>query len=719
MKNTSKLRSNAPAEAKGRNQLLKFGRNESCPCGSGKKFKHCCEARLATLFPPGGAAANSQVNVPALMQSATQHHNAGLLHEAERLYKQILQVQPHHPDALHLIGLLAAQTGRLEEAIVLASAAIALHPAAPDYFNTLAAALIAKGRFERAEALLRHALILDPGHVHTRYNLGNIQQQRGRMAEALAYYEQVVKVAPAAGVYNNMANCHLAVGQLEEAVACARHALSLDASFAPAWINLGAALQDSKRLCQAVEAYNKALEINNLYAPTWLNLAGALKDLGRVPEALDGYRRAVALAPDFMLNWQSYLLTLNYAAGTRPHAIYQAHQEFAQRFESPLNALLKPHVNDPVPERRLKVGYVSGDFRKHAVTYFLEPVLANHDSARFEVFLYSNNLMEDAVTVRLKGLAPHWLNITNLSDEAAAERIRQDGVDILVDLAGHSAGNRVLLFARKPAPVQVNWLGYLCTTGLRAMDYRISDNWADPPGMTEDQYTERLLRLPDAFVCYAPAAAPPTGSLPALSAGYVTFASFNNLAKLTDEVIALWSRVLQAVPGARLLLKAGGLSEACGRERVVEAFASHGIPEARLELVAWDASYEEHIARFSQADIALDTFPCNGGTTSFDSLWMGLPVISLAGDRFLSRMGVSMLNNLELQELIAADTDEYVQIAASLARDLGRLAALRAGLRARMAGSPLTNAVRFTRHLEEAYRTIWRTWCSGSQEGCS
>jgi len=317
--------------------------------------------------------------------------------------------------------------------------------------------------------------------------------------------------------------------------------------------------------------------------------------------------------------------------------------------------------------------------------------------------------------VRLKSLVEHWHDISAIDDASLAEQIREDGIDILVDLAGHTAGGRLQTFARKPAPVQVAWLGYPCTTGLAAMDYRITDAYADPAGVSEAHYSETLFRLPDTFDCYGPPRdAPEVGYLPAIAQGHVTFGSFNNLAKLSAEVRALWARLLLAVPGSRLLLKSVPLADAAARQRLIGDFAAHGVGEERLILAAAEATHFSHLKRYHEVDIGLDPFPYNGVTTSFEAMWMGVPVVTLAGSGFISRMGVTMLTNLGMTELIADTPQGYVETAARLAGDIDRLAALRAGLRDRMAKSPLTDARRFTLNLESAYRQMWAEWCSGS-----
>lgn len=359
------------------------------------------------------------------------------------------------------------------------------------------------------------------------------------------------------------------------------------------------------------------------------------------------------------------------------------------------------------------MGYVSPDFHAHSVAYFIEPVLARHDPAAVETYCYAEVAQPDAFTEHMKTLAAHWRGTFGRSDDEVADMIRNDAIDILIDLAGHTAHNRLAVFARRPAPVQVTYLGYPNTAGLPQMDYRLTDAAADPPGQ-EVYYTESLVRLPQGFLCYAPPhESPAVGPLPAATGGCITFGSFNALPKMNNEVIALWARVLQSVPGARLILKNKSLQDA----KTCERYRQHFHPPERIELLGWLDDPADHLSIYHRVDIALDTFPYNGTTTTCEALWMGVPVITLAGERHAGRVGLSLLTQLGLTELIAKTPDEYVRLAVALAGNRERLAALRAGLRERMRRSPLCDAQSFTRDLEAAYREMWHKWCEGRKAG--
>jgi predicted O-linked N-acetylglucosamine transferase (SPINDLY family) len=370
------------------------------------------------------------------------------------------------------------------------------------------------------------------------------------------------------------------------------------------------------------------------------------------------------------------------------------------------------YINDRTDGRRLKVGYVSPDFRQHSVAYFLEPLLRSHDRKVIEVFCYAEVGWPDTVTERFKQLADHWVTTVGMSDDATAERIRRDGIDILVDLAGHTSKNRLPVFARKPAPVQVTWLGYPNTTGLTAIDYRFVDAVTDPEGETEALASETLVRLPGGFLCYGgPDDAPAPGPVPSLTTGTVTFGSFNNPAKLSAATLDAWADVLARLPQARLLLKGKPFADPATRALYLDRLAKRGVAVERIELVAW-LPEEGHLALYNRIDIALDPFPYNGTTTTCEALWMGVPVITLRGDRHASRVGASLLTQTRLTDLIADSVEAYVETAVALAGDPARLSELRQSLRPRMAASPLCDAPAFADKIEHAYRTIWQRWCA-------
>jgi predicted O-linked N-acetylglucosamine transferase (SPINDLY family) len=401
------------------------------------------------------------------------------------------------------------------------------------------------------------------------------------------------------------------------------------------------------------------------------------------------------------------LFSMNYSAHWTPREIFDAHLESARRFP--------PASRPPIPAahrrpgHRLRIGYLSGDLCRHPVACFVEPILVHRDRARFEIFCYHTGADEDEVSARLKALADHWRSVGSLTEDALEETLRADRLDLLVELSGYTDGHRLGVVARRVAPVQVSYIGYPNTTGLAAVDYRITDARADPPGAADELHTERLVRLPESFLCYAP---PFTGAVtvvpPLRERGCVTFASFNNLAKLSQPLVDLWARVLGAAPGSRLYVKTKGLQDPGLQAQLLDRFRSAGIGSERIVLSPPQNSMEEHFGSYAAVDIALDTFPYHGTTTTMDALWMGVPVVTLAGDRHAARVSVSILSAIGLEDLIARSPDEYVDIARRLAHDPARLQALRGSLRERLARSTLLDGARFARQLEQAYAQMWQ-----------
>jgi predicted O-linked N-acetylglucosamine transferase (SPINDLY family) len=438
-------------------------------------------------------------------------------------------------------------------------------------------------------------------------------------------------------------------------------------------------------------------------------MGGALKEQGRLHEALACYRRALELKPDDVEAHSNLLYTLQYCTGATPAALAEAHAVYDRRHAAPLSGAFAQHDNVRDRHGRLRLGFVSPDLGRHPVGYFLVRVLENLGREPHETICYSDRIVKDGLTRRLQAAATQWRDVIGMRDQRLAEQIRADRIDILFDLTGHTARNRLPVFARKPAPIQITWIGYEGTTGLAAMDYLLADRHVVPEG-TEHFYRERVLRMPEGYLCYDPPdAAPPVGPLPSLTKGHTTFGSFNNPAKITPEVVAVWAEILHRTPTARLLLKYRGLGDATAKRRYLDLFASRDVAPQRLELSPW-SSYAEYLATYHQVDVALDPFPFSGSVTTCEALWMGVPVITCPGETFASRHSLSHLSNVGLTELIARDLDEYVELAASLAGDLSRLAVLRAGLRERMAASPLCDGKRFASNVLAILHGVWKSW---------
>lgn len=545
--------------------------------------------------------------------------------------------------------------------------------------------------------------------------LGTIRWQLGDLQQAETHFRCALDIDKTHHEVNfQLGSVLLAQGQREQAIEYIGHALRIKPDFFEALLTLGNALAWSGMLQAAIESYQKALRLNPNQPVLYTNLGNVYADQGLLDQAIANWRQALMLKPDMASTHSNILLCLNYRSEYDPHELYQEHLTWAHRHGKASNQH-KAHANSADPERRLRIAYVTPDLREHSVAYFIEPILAHHDPDHYEVYCYSAVANPDATTIRLLPLIKHYRSTAAMTDAQLAAQIRQDGIDILVDLAGHTAGNRLTLFSHKPAPRQVSYLGYPNTTGLSAMDYRLTDAWADPPGLTEDYYTESLWRLENGFLCYAPPVdAPPVGAAPVDKTGHITFGAFNYIAKTTAEVIQTWSEILKRVPDSKLIMKNKSLTDSATRTHYLALFESNGISSERVEMIGLTPSKAEHLAVYQRVDIALDTFPYHGTTTTCDTLWMGVPVLTLAGSNHASRVGVSLLSQLDLEQFIAESPEEYINLAVSLANEPAQLSEVRGRLRERMQASSLCDALSFTRRLEQAYRDMWHHWCAGA-----
>ncbi len=653
----------------------------------------------------------------SLLQSAMSLHQAGMLAEAVGGYREVLRFQPEHPVALCYLGVGMGQMGRFEDALRYLAQAEALAPDFVDVHINLGKALEELGRFEAAAASYRHALKLEPGIPEIHFNLGKVLHDLGRLDEAEVCYRKVLQARPAhVQAWLNLGIVLKDQGRAEAAVASYRKALALSPDLAEAHNNLGNALRDLGRFDDAVICYRQALACSPDFHEAHNNLGLVEKDRGQLHDAVASFRRALELRPDDLDVLSNLLFAQNYLADLPPGHILEQARVFGRLVAAKARPL-GGWKTISLPNKRLRVGLVSGDLRQHAVASFLEGVLAALDVERVELYAYATHHQEDGVTARLKPRFARWAQVMGLSDAALARHIHADAVDILIDLAGHTAHNRLSMFAWKPAPVQVTWLGYLGTTGVSAMDYLLADALA-LPCEEEDLFVEKVWRLPETYICFSPPEldlAP--GAPPALSQGHVTFGSFNNLAKINEAVLACWCNILKAVPGSRLLLKAKQLSDGAARRDFLERFAGQGIAADRLELVHWAPSREAHLAIYRGVDIALDPFPYPGITTTMEGLWMGVPTLTLRGDRFIAHQGETILHNAGLGEWIARDLEDYVAKALAFAGDPLGLAKLRGRLREQLLASPLCDAPRFARNFETALRGMWTHWCA--QPGCT
>ncbi|HLW91917.1 MAG TPA: tetratricopeptide repeat protein [Roseiarcus sp.] len=621
-------------------------------------------------------------------------------------YRKALALKPSFADAHSNLGAALMLRGDLDGAVESYRRALDLKPDFPDALNNLGVALRDRGKLGEAKEAYQRALGVDPGFVLAHYNLANALREEGRLDEAIAAYRCALALRPdLVEAHNNLGNALKDQGKLAAAADAYRQAVALRPDFADAHNNLGNALRDQGNLSEAARSYERALALKPDFAEALNNRANILKDQGRLDEALALYKHALELEPDAAATHSNLLLSQHYLPRRSNAELFSAAREFDERFGQSAPKRAFSIVSSD--ERRLRIGYVSADFRTHPVGYFLARVLEAHDRHAFEIFCYANHVKSDAMTQRLATAAEHWRGISGAADVDAAAMIAGDAIDILVDLSGHTAGNRLPLFALRPAPVQVSWLGYFGTTGLGAMDYILMDRWAAPAGC-ESWYSETVLRLPYGRFCYAPPDyAPPVADPPALSTGYVAFGSFNNISKISDATIELWRDVLCAAPQSRLIVKWKALDDEETRRRLANAFAAAGVQKERLEFRGF-SPHAEMLAEYADIDIALDPFPFGGGLTSCEALWMGVPVVTLPGDRPASRQTIAFLNLLGLSECVATTPADYAARAAALAADPARLREIRRSLRARMAMSPLCDGPLFTRNLEAAFRQMWQ-----------
>jgi protein O-GlcNAc transferase len=647
---------------------------------------------------------------------AEAHNNLGLawrehgdLDEAAACYQRALRLKPGFAEAHNNLGNVFNDQDKPDEAAACYQRALQLKPDYADAHNNLGNVFKDQGKPDLAVACYQQALQLKPGFAEVHNNLGNVFMDRGKPDEAAACYQRALQLKPDyADAYNNLGNVFKDQEKPDEAAACYQRALQLKPDYALAHYNLGVLWHDRSNLDEAVACYREALKRDPAYAQAHNNLGNALKDQGNLDEAVASFRRALELKPDDHTAHSNLLYTLLYCPGYDGRAILEEHRLWSRRFADPLAHHIEPHPNDRSARRRLRIGYVSPDFCDHAQSFFMVPLLSAHDHENFEIFCFADVARPDGFTARLRSLADVWRDIAGLTDEQVARLVRQDRIDILVDLTMHMARNRLLVFARKPAPVQVSWLAYPGTSGLSTVDYRLTDPYIDPPGLHDHDYSEESIPLPDAFWCYDPLAGEPAASaLPALENGSITFGCLNNFCKVNDSVLKLWAQVLEAVDGSRLLLLAPPGSP---RRRTLDLLEYEGVGRDRVTFVARQPR-PQYLELHHRIDIGLDTFPYNGHTTSLDAFWLGVPVVTLVGPTPVARAGLSLLTNLGLPDLVARTPEQFVSIAVALANDLPRLCELRATLRDRMQASPLMDAPRFARMVEAAYRQMWRRWC--------
>jgi predicted O-linked N-acetylglucosamine transferase (SPINDLY family) len=605
--------------------------------------------------------------------------------------------------------------------------------------------LLNRNHLDEAMSELRLGLRENPNDSDIHLQIGTVHLRQDRPDLAVESLQRAIQIdSNFAAAYAILSVADRRLGKIDDAIAAAEKAIALNPDLKQAHTNLATALHSARKYERAAAAFELAIRLDpdnvstlNNYAnllaemdhpakaakfyraaliadPKRIeilsNLGNVLKSQSKIDQAIACYKQTLELQPHNASIHSNLLLTMNNLPRA-DNGLLAEHLEWARRHSG--NFVEKNFPNDRSLDRRLRIGYVSPDFRRHSVAFFLEPILSAHDHERFEIFCYSDVAAADGVTERLRQCADHWRDIVGLPPQRVKQIISEDRIDILVDLAGHTAFNRLLVFANRASPVQINYLGYPNTSGLATMDYRITDAQADPPGMTDAQHTEKLVRLPSGFLCYRAAeTAPPPRDFAAKNSSPITFGTFNNFAKVTPHMIGLWSKILLAVTDSKLLIKAKSLGEESVQKEMRGEFAKHGVDGQRIQLLPHEPSFRKHLATYHHVDIGLDTFPYHGTTTTCEAMWMGVPVITRAGRAHVSRVGVSLLHRVGLEELIAENDEQYVSIAVELARNVPRLRNISSTLRQRMQSSPLTNAENFVRELETAYRQMWKTWCA-------
>lgn len=607
------------------------------------------------------------------------------------------------------------ELGRLDEALCAYQAIVADYPEAPEAHYKLGALYGRREQAKLAETCYKTALSLLPNYPEANNNLGLIYMQRGDLNAAEVCYRTALAKRP------GFLNAHLNLGgllhdvsRLLEAEYCAKRAIEIAPDSSEGYARLGQAVRSHGRITESIAHFQRAVELDPGSVAALTDLGFCYWHVGRHHDAERVLKSAIALAPDSLPAWSNLLLVSNYTLGDREE-ILALHVAFGEVIRKKCGDLLPAvQMSRPDEGRRLRIGFLSGDFRRHSVAYFLKGALAHLDRAQFQLFAYYNFRTEDSVTWELKPLFHFWRSIYGLPDLETVDLIATDQIDILIDLSGVTAAARPLVLGRKPAPIQVHWMGYPNTTGLDCIDYRLTDSWADPPTESGEFYSEELWRLPHSFLCYSPPeSAPNIESPPCLGRPAITFGSFNSRAKLSEECIAMWGKVLEAVPNSRLVLKSVfGTDDDAARDSLLQLFVAKGINAERIEILLRRSAVEDHLAAYNDVDIALDTFPYHGTTTSCEALWMGVPVVTLAGDRHASRVGASLLTNIGLEVFVAENVEEYVEIAVALAGNREALLGLRQTMRERMRPSPLMDQCQMGASLGAALRAMWHRHCA-------
>jgi protein O-GlcNAc transferase len=620
------------------------------------------------------------------------------------LARNLIKNFPENGFAWKTLGTVIKEQGRLFDSINYMQKAVDLLPNDADAHCNLASALIQVGNLSKAEQHCTYALSIQPNYVEALNNLGTILYKNNRFNEAEKYYQRALEINPKyvpsiANLGNIQRDSHYLAEQH------CTYALSIQPNYVEALNNLGTILYKNNRFNEAEKYYQRALEINPKYVPSIANLGNIQRDSHYLQEAEASYKRALKINPDHLEVLTNLLFVINFGDSSRKDYLQESKRFGELAAKKVKQCFTNWHCNEQYPER-LRIGFVSGDFRNHPVCYFLENLLTQIDNSKIELIAYSCHHETDEVTERIKPYFAKWKPIFDLDDEAAANLIHNDGVHILIDLSGHTAHNRLPVFAWKPAPIQITWLGYFATTGVSEIDYIL----VDKIGVPEDNqwhFTEKVRYLPNTRLCFSALKFEiDVAPLPAWNNGFITFGCFQNLSKVTNDVLELWSKILAQLPTARLRFQSKQLHEKIIVEQLYSRLARYGVDANRVETHAAD-SYKNYLVAHSQVDFILDTFPYTGGTTTCEALWMGVPTLTLAGETLLARQGASLLSAAGLSNWISTDMDDYIAKTVSFTCDIQVLAELRQGLREQVLNSPLFDAKQFARNFENALGKIW------------
>jgi len=635
------------------------------------------------------------------------------LDDAIKSYYDAINLDPHYAEVYFNLATILSALGDLDAAVNCYKNALNAQPNYPEAYNNLGNLLRRIGNIDGATKCYKQAISIDPNYAEAYMNLGLALQTCGDFKQATYQYQMALLLNPDfPEAHNNIGNVLYDQGKIDSAIKHYKQAILLRPDFPEAHNNLITPLREKGDFDGCIKHYKAAIHLQPNLAEAHNNLAAVMISKYRLNDAIKLYRQAIKIKPDFAEAHSNLLYNLHYHHDIGASKLFNEHKKWAIQHAEPLSFMILPHTNNREPDRRLRIGYCSPDLCSHPVPFFIETLLAFHNRSSFEIYCYSDVAKPDVVTGRIKGLSDHWRNIHGMNHDQVSALVRDDSIDILVDLAGHTSNNRMLMFARKPAPVQVSYLGYPNTTGLPTINYRITDSYADPERQSDPFFSEKLVRLPKSFLCYQPPKeSPEVAGLPALNTGQITFGSFNNLSKVTPKVIEIWSSILKAVPRSIIFLKASQFRDDEIKRRIYGMFAQKGISQGRIKMLDRVPSFTDHLNLYNEIDIGLDTFPYNGTTTTCEALWMGVPVIVLEGGHHVARVGVSILTNIGLSELISGNKKEYIKKAITLAYNLEHLSSLRSCLRSMVGQSPLSNTAHFMKYLELAYHEMWMKWC--------